>query len=240
MSQSHHDPRASSQHGGRRALRCLGCFLLVGALVTAALGTTAPSRAQAQQGQADADKAKRKPMINLIALIDTTVDAVHGKWGVVGTVLKCNDQHFAPRVQIPYEPPLEYDFYIQFSQPKLRHAITAIMPNRHGGLFIWKVGVREGSDCQFLHKDAQQWYWKYPNLIRPNTKHLAVVQVRRGSIRCLLDGRELLYRQTDFKDLQIDGWHRMPNSRYLGVGCDDPTVFHNIRLVEISGPGKKR
>jgi hypothetical protein len=227
------------RHGGIRAFCCLGYFLLVGAIVTALLGTTAESQAYPQKAQAGAKKTVLKPMINLMSLIDPTRDTVRGKWGLDGNILRCNDQHFAPRVEIRYEPPEEYDFIIQFSQPKLRHAITAMMPNRHGGQFLWKVGVRDGSDYQILAKTAQKWYWKAPGILKVNTVHTTVVQVRRNSIRCLLDGKELLRRQTDFKNLTIDVWNKMPNPSRLGLGCDDPTVFHNVRVIEMTGRGKR-
>jgi hypothetical protein len=218
----------------------LGCFLLGGALVMTVLGTTAESQASSQEAQADAGKAPRKRTLSLIPHINLNTDVVRGKWELSGKILRCKDQNFAPRVQIRYEPPQEYDFIIQFSQPKLRHAITAMLPNRYGGTFLWKLGVRDGNDCQILAEPSGPWYWRSPALIRANTKHTTIVQVRRNSIRCLLDGKELLQRDTDFRDLTIDGWHKMPEPRFLGVGCDDPTVFYKVHVTEISGPGKVR
>ena len=217
----------------------LAYLLLVGALVTALFGTTVESQARPQKAKAGAKKTVLRPMINLMALLDVTRDTVHGKWAQSGKTLRCNDQHFGPRVEIRYEPPEEYDFIIQFSQPKLRHAITAMMPNRHGGQFLWKLGVQDGNDYQILAKPGKDWYWKALGIIKANTIHTTIVQVRRNSIRCLLDGKELLRRKTDFKDLTSDVWNKMPNPSRLGVGCDDPTVFHNIRVIEMTGRGKK-
>jgi hypothetical protein len=197
---------------------------------------TAPNAAKVDTAPPAAAPAQRT-VYELIGIIDTSRDAIRGKWGVVDNVLRCNDQHFAPRVQIRYEPPEEYEFIIQFSQPKLRHSVAAIMPNRHGGSFVWQVGLNNGNDCQLMSKPPQQYKGK--GLLQPNRRHTTIVQVRRGSVRCFLDGFELVHRRTDFSDLTIDGWNKMPEPRLLGVACDDPTVFYQVRIAEIGGKGKR-
>ena len=56
--------------------------------------------------------------------------------------------------------------------------------------------------------------------------------------RWLLDGRLLINHPTNFGDLTNDGWHKLPHDRVLGVGCDDPTTFHRISILEVTGKGK--
>jgi hypothetical protein len=213
-------------------------FVWVGVILTIGIGAHAAVQAQGPKTPPGEKKAFRKRAYQLLSVIDPKRDAVHGKWEKTEKALHCKTTHFGPRVQIPYEPPEEYDFHIKFSQPKLRHDVAAIMPNPHGGSFLWKVGVRNGSHFELMTSPAK--LSKSPGLLRPNTIHTTVVRVRRGSVRCFLDGEELLYRRTNFRDLTCDVWHKLKDDRLLGVGCDDPTVFHSIIVVEISGPGRFR
>jgi hypothetical protein len=81
----------------RRAARP-GYFLLAGALAAALLGTTANSEAQGQKAKGESEKVQLKRMINLIPRVDLALDVVRGKWSRAGKGLKCDDQHFAPRV----------------------------------------------------------------------------------------------------------------------------------------------
>jgi hypothetical protein len=70
-----------------------------------------------------------KTMYDLIPLIDVQKDANEKhKFEIVNKELRCKEGNFVPRVQIPYQPPQEYDFIVTFSQPELRNGISMIMP----------------------------------------------------------------------------------------------------------------
>ncbi len=178
--------RESSPSTGTPARAPLRPFVWVAVLLTIGIGAHAAVRAQDQKTPPGEKKAFRKRAYQLLSVIDPKRDAVHGKWEKTEKALHCKTTHFGPRVQVPYEPPEEYDFHIKFSQPKLRHDVAAIMPNPHGGSFLWKVGVRNGSHFELMTSPAK--LSKSPGLLRPNTIHTTVVQVRRGSVRCFLDG----------------------------------------------------
>jgi len=75
--------------------------------------------------------------------------------------------------------------------------------------------------------------------IEAGAVNTAVVRVRRDSVQCLLNNKELLLYKTSFLDLNCDAAHKLRNPKLLGIGCDDPTVIHYARLVEITGKGKE-
>jgi hypothetical protein len=283
---------------------CLGYFMFMGAMFSAAVGSSAKMQAQSQKAFADAqqrqevafkeakefqdkmhkeareqqEKARRdkkkgplddpiadpnpnvdpkpevqpvpnalaqppapagvegKTTVDLIPLIDPRQDAIKGKWIVVDNVLHCNDRSLKSCLQIPYQPPEEYDYTVVFSQPNLRLGVSAILPNPQGDSFFLEVGGR----LRMFHLSAKPTRrTRLAQEIVANTAYTMVVEVRRDHVRCLLDGKELVRHATDFKDLTNDNWHKLTNPRLLGVGCDDPTVFHYLRVVEISGPGKR-
>src|SRR5262245_31574123 len=180
-----------------------------------------------------------KPMINLVSYIDPAKDAVENRrWLIKNNELHCDDAHFVPRIEIPYRPPEEYDFIVTFSQPGLRNGISLIMPKpQGGGSFFWYLGASDGSEYGFASNPnimGQQ-----PGLTQANTAYTTTVQVRKNSVKGLLNGKELINHPTNFADLTCDDWRRIRDTSLLGLACDDPTVFHYVRVVEITGKGKR-
>ena len=178
-----------------------------------------------------------KTTVDLIPLFDPAQDIVHGRWLGVGNALHCNFQGLVPRIQFPYQPPEEYDYIVTFSQPNLRNGISMIMPNPRGGAFFLILGEGNGNEYGFeyqLGKPGTRLPWP----IKPNTIYTITVQVRRDGVKALLDGK-LVDSRTNFQELKLDSWRKMRDDRLLALGCDDPTVFHYVRVIEITGSGKK-
>jgi hypothetical protein len=109
------------------------------------------------------------------------------------------------------------------------------MPNPTGGSFFWFLGSEDGQAYGFHGKKEG----RQPGLIKANTIHNTVVQVRKASVRALVDGKEMMRLETNFRDLTCDDWRRIHNTNYVAVACDDPTVFYYVRIVEVTGKGKK-
>ncbi len=182
-------------------------------------------------------RVEGKTTVDLIGLIDQSKDVVNGRWLVVKDALHCNDFSNVPRIQFPYQPPEEYDFVVTFSQPILRNGISLIIPNPRGGSFFWALGYAGGWRYGLHGQNLKDEGLTMP--LGLNKAHTTVVQVRRNGVKALLDGKVVMEHKTDFRDLGCDNYREIPDTTLLAVACDDPTVFHYVRVVEITGAGKK-
>jgi len=180
-----------------------------------------------------------KTTVDLMPLIDPAKDAIFGTWEKKDNVLYCNHKNDGPRIEIPFRPPEEYDFIVVFSQPQLRDGIILILPNPKGGTFWWKLGGGGGKNYHLGVKSTTSTYRLFPNFVEADKVYTTVVQVRRDSVQCLLNGQELVNRKTDFSDLLPSVANKLRDPTLLGVACNDPTVFYYVRLVEVTGKGTK-
>ena len=227
-------PRRSSR------ARILGLFVIV----IAFLGSTAATGRLIHWGTAsDANRAIVKPaappaVIDLINLLDPDRDGLSGKWILDGGELTCDGSPRA-KIRIPYRPPEEYDFRVEFTRLEGSEAITVMLMHHHPVMWIMDGWHGAASGFQLIagKSAADNLSTAKGPFLKNQVRHSTVMRVRKGSIEAWLDGSVISRVQTDGSNLSIPrDWDLLGEG--LGVGSlGGATVFHAIELEEVSGPG---
>jgi serine/threonine protein kinase len=180
--------------------------------------------------------------LDLMPLIDPEKDAVAGEWkrdsrGLTG------DKDYSARIEIPYQPPEEYDYRIEFSTE-----------HKPGGV------------CQRIVQGTQACDWKLfsggghlvglemlngqsigdrtnPTAARvakakAGHRYTSLVEVRRGSLRAYLDDQLVLQWKIDNSRLSVHPYWKARNPTLIGMGCEVRATFHRIEVREVTGKGK--
>lgn len=177
-------------------------------------------------------------IINLLEHIDPDTDfRPQEKWALREGTLVCTEKHFRPKVIFPYQPPEEYDVTISFAQPELRNGVGLTMPNPNGDFsFGFIVGGNGGRELVLLNPE-RLYQRNVDNLLRPNVKYTLVFKVRKGAVKATINGVAVLDLNTDYSNLKVDTWMRIDEWKNLAISADDPTVFYQVEVTEISGEG---
>jgi hypothetical protein len=178
--------------------------------------------------------------VNLMPLIDVEKDQVSGGWQMDGGRLTTDGQD-AARMNVPYEPPEEYDFHIEFIRTAGVGDVCQILSHA-GKQFVWTMGAY--GTCHFFANIGGTYVENNPTRVKSTTlasngqKHHCVVKVRKGSVSSYLDGSLVAYHETDYSDFSMPGgWHLEKGA--LGVAAWwSATQFNRIELVEVTGHGK--
>lgn len=184
--------------------------------------------------------------VDLLALIDVTRDAIQGTWTRSARGVSVGHLEGATVLQLPYQPPEEYDFEIEFTPDNEGRNVNQLV-SAGGRCFAWKLNAHnitpalygfellDGQHCRDLREAATQM----DAVIEKGRRYRSTIEVRRGSLRALLDGKELVRWSGDFKRFSNEDHSRLSHELHIGVGSWKRAVtFHKMQVTEVSGTGR--
>ena len=174
---------------------------------------------------------------SLIPGIDPAKQQVAGDWTVTGNELSVRAAQGA-RLTLGTVPKDEYDLRATFTRRTGQHSIGLVVV--HGGRqVVFEVDAWGSHLAGFQNVDGktiQENATRRENVRLENNKRYTVtVEVRKGQLRGLLDGKELAKLTSDGSNLSIPDVWRFPQGDQLGlVAWDCDTTFHSVDLRALS------
>lgn len=218
-------------------------FVLLGATAVYFFGGV-----QKETGSSSASPVPSEEWRDLLAVVDPETGTVSGRWTRVAEGLhgeRLPDGKGAQVLQLPYEPPEEYDFRVAYTTLEGNAEISQIL-SASGRQFTW--GTASGQPEKWagfnMIKGKPMMLngagVKLPVRRELNRRYESLVEVRRDRVTGYVDGKKLVEWRTDYSDLSMDPAHVVPNSRALGIGIWwSKTVFHEISVREVAGKGTR-
>jgi hypothetical protein len=196
------------------------------------------------QKRLDDLEALQPGFVNLLKLIDPAKDSVEGAWKLENGKLVSGSGKFA-RLEIPYQPPAEYDFRVVFSRVDGANNVSQIL-SRQGKGFLWIMELGQSrcalGNCRglWITEAGNPSTTKVAETQNDNGPHTSVLEVRKDRVRCFFNGKLIQEYKTDYADLSMNAGWKLRSEQLLGLGCwESLTEFHRVDVVEVSGKGKK-
>jgi len=179
-------------------------------------------------------------VVDLMRLIDPKRDAVQGQWEMKGNELMSSAANPA-RLQIPYQPPTEYNFKIVFTRQSGTDCLAQMLP-KNTTQFAWIIAGHGRDSYGGFEVVNGQGINDNPTFtkvaITTGKQHTAVVEVRNTGVKAFLDGKLMREYKTDYHDMN-PGLYKTNDLTLLGLGAwGSVYLFHTIELTEIGGKGK--
>jgi hypothetical protein len=188
-------------------------------------------------------QSTKPTVVNLLPLIDPKKDTVKGGWAIEKGELRVESSKAHSVLEIPYRPPEEYDFRVEFTRLSGSFDVSlALTKGDHSFQWCAALDDRLYGFGQVGGRDVPEWSGSVirPNLLQNGKRHTALVQVRRGGVKAFFDGKLLNDLSTDGSDLSMYPGTRLRDDCFLGLTTwTNAVVFHKIEVVEVSGPGTR-
>ena len=207
-------------------------------------GATGIARVKVERRLEQLEIATAGP-VNLLRMIDPKSDAVLGQWKIENGVLTCAPLPLA-RLQVPYQPPEEYDLTVVVSR---RSGADAILVGLVGGGVQFAVSIDtfsgQGGSTFLDSFDGNVAIDRNPTLVRgiqiaASSSATLVCSVRKKGVSVTLNGRRIIAWEGEYRHLSTNPPWKVPEPRALFIGAYDVGLqFGKYSLTPVTGQGKK-
>lgn len=186
----------------------------------------------------------REKTVDLLGLIDVEQDKVSGDWTREGSRLESPKQYGA-RIEIPYEPPAEYELTVVVEAIDEPHGMT-IGHISGGNRFLTLLNHRRMPNAELTAIEdvdgknvGNNSTTLNASLFKKNRLSQIICTVRKKSVVVTCDGRRVIDWQGDPSRLSLSDYWKTPNRNTLFLGAYDCRYrFYRATLSPISGNGK--
>jgi serine/threonine protein kinase len=213
--------------------------------------SSVPVQAAPPSGTAPIKAAER--FIDFLPLIDLKRDVVSGHWrltpsGLVAETTAAENEH-VKKLQLPYTPPAEYDFEIEITPAAGTFRTTQYLW-AGGRPITWEYDSKPGMQPKFTSGFAlldgmtaipsPQGLSRDEPFLPAGQRTRSRIEVREGSLRVLVDGKEITVWRGDFKRFSETGLRdALPHPRRLGlITHKQRATFHKVFVREVTGRGE--
>jgi len=184
--------------------------------------------------------------VDLLALVDVKRDAEKGEWEMTPEGLRAKPRGDAAEILgFNVTAPEEYDFEVEFTIHGGTREASQMLPVA-GRSLVWKMGYGGGDPTLFSlghllggrkpdDKARTEAVLKRARL-KAGQRYRSMVEVRKGSLRALLDGEELLKWSGDFQRLGVESSFSLRDGTRPGLGAYNTDItFHKAELRPPAG-----
>lgn len=181
--------------------------------------------------------------INLLRLIDLKKDVIAGDWKQDGSAV-VSDASDAPRLELPYQPPEEYDFRIVITRREGEMLDVFQILAAQGKQFMWLTGGKNGVfgfgmvQGKWAPQPTNPTFVRGPATGDVGVTQTSLVEVRKDGVKAYLDGK-LISQWKTYADFSMNSTYALRDDKRLGIGTyRTATAFQKIEVVEVTGKGK--
>lgn len=175
--------------------------------------------------------------INLLGLVDVKRDAVAGDWTMMGKELVLAKGIYGA-LEFQTAVPEEYDFEMEFTPQTDGNNVNQYI-SAGGHSFAWKLNAHartpplygfELLDGKFA-KDTTEARTEISQALQVGTRYRSTIEVRKASLRALLDGKELVKWSGDFSRFSMENGTKLRDPKHIGVGAyKRGVIFHKAEV----------